>query len=71
MAHLDDVLCRDHSHVARYYLHSASLSYSNDRLSIVGGVRNLFDRPAPQVDDSELYYTVNNTLVGMGLRPVG
>ncbi len=67
----DDVLCRDHSHVARYYLHSASLSYSNDRLSIVGGVRNLFDRPAPQVDDSELYFTVNNTLVGWGYDLLG
>ena len=61
----NDVLCRDYDRAGDYWVHNMGLSYSGDSWSVNGGVRNVFDRAPPVVDDDEVF-SINNTPLGAG-----
>jgi iron complex outermembrane receptor protein len=60
-----DELCRNVGFAGDYFIHTASLGWTNNDWSIRAGVRNLFDREPPQVDSAEVFAFANNP-VGVG-----
>ncbi len=65
-----DVLCRDIGHIDRYFLHSLSLNYRDDRLGMTVGIRNVLDQEPPFVDGSEVF-SFNNAPIGAGYNLLG
>ena len=62
-----DVRCRDLDYAGDYWLHSASVGYTEDWWEVRLGARNVFDKPPPQVDPSEAFgSTLNNAVIGAG-----
>ncbi len=61
----DDVLCRDYADTSSYWLHSASLYWYGDTLTIGAGIRNVFDETPPYVDGTE-YVALNRIPIGYG-----
>jgi iron complex outermembrane receptor protein len=61
----DDVLCRDVGFADKYLMHSTSLYYYGDSLTVGLGVRNVFDKAPPVVDSSEVL-AANNAPIGYG-----
>ena len=62
----NDLMCRDVETAPDYWIHHVSLSYREDTWRVIGGTRNVFDEPPPQVDDNELWSATNNTPRGVG-----
>ena len=61
-----DVLCKDVETAPDYWIHHMSVTYGRDDWRIIAGVRNVFDEPPPQIDDSEIFSASNNTPRGAG-----
>ncbi len=59
----DDVLCRDYADTDDYWLHSASVYYYGDVITIGAGVRNVFDEEPPRIDGNE-YIAAHNVPLG-------
>ena len=49
-----DTLCRDVGFIKAYVTHNASLYYYKDNLTLGLGIRNVFDKEPPMVDESEI-----------------
>ena len=60
-----DVLCRDVGFAKAWDVHTASVRYQNDTMTIRAGVTNIFDKAPPQVDGSEVF-AISNTAIGNG-----
>ncbi len=60
-----DVLCRDFADTDDYWLHSTSLYWYGDTLTIGAGIRNVFDESPPLVDGTE-YLALNRIPIGYG-----
>ena len=59
----DDVYCRDYADIDEYWLHSASLYWYGDTITIGAGIRNVFDEAPPRVDGDEVL-AINNVPIG-------
>ena len=62
----NDLMCKDVETTPDYWIHHASVSYRADTWRVIGGARNVFDEPPPQVDGNELWSALNNTPRGVG-----
>lgn len=62
---LGDTLCRDVGFADDYLIHTASVRYRNDTLTLRAGITNLFDKAPPLVDSSEVL-AISNTPIGNG-----
>lgn len=61
----DGVFCRDVGFADEQFLHSASLRYRNNAMTLIVGVDNIFDTAPPLVDPSEVL-SISNTIIGAG-----
>jgi iron complex outermembrane receptor protein len=61
----DDVQCRDFADTDDYWLHSTSLYWYGDTVTLGIGVRNVFDEKPPYVDGTE-YIAINRIPIGYG-----
>ncbi|MGI8942832.1 MAG: TonB-dependent receptor domain-containing protein [Qipengyuania sp.] len=59
------VFCRDVGFAKEQFLHTVSLRYRADTLTITAGVDNIFNTPPPLVDSSEVL-AIANTAIGNG-----
>ncbi|MGB3711905.1 MAG: TonB-dependent receptor, partial [Erythrobacter sp.] len=60
------VFCRDVGFADEQFLHSASMRFRNDRMTLIVGVDNLFDTAPPQVDPGAVGLSISNTILGAG-----
>jgi iron complex outermembrane receptor protein len=61
----DDFLCRDYADTDEYWLHSASVYYYGDTITLGVGVRNVFDESPPLIDGTE-HIAANRVPLGAG-----
>ncbi|MGX7953220.1 TonB-dependent receptor domain-containing protein [Tsuneonella sp. HG249] len=61
----DGLYCRDVGFAKEHFLHTFSLRYQTDTLTIIGGVDNIFNTAPPLVDGNEVF-AINNTAIGNG-----
>ena len=57
---------RDVEETDEQFLHDLSLGYTSDTWSLLLGVRNVFDKEPPLVDEGEGYFTSANAVLGGG-----
>ena len=62
---------RDVEETEEQFLHDISMSYDRDTWSVIVGVRNVFDKEPPTVDEAEGYFTSANTVLGGGYDVTG
>ncbi len=61
----DGRFCRDVGFADEQFLHTVSLRYRDDRMTIIAGVDNIFNTAPPLVDSSEVL-AIANTAIGNG-----
>lgn len=61
----DGLFCRDVGFAEAQFLHTASLRYRNDRMTLIVGVDNIFNTAPPLVDSNEVL-AIANTAIGNG-----
>ncbi|MEP3110290.1 MAG: TonB-dependent receptor [Erythrobacter sp.] len=61
----DGVYCRDVGFADEQFLHTVSLRYRDDNMTVILGVDNIFNTAPPQVDNSEVL-SIANTALGAG-----
>ena len=61
----DGIFCRDVGFAKEQFLHTFSLRYQNDSITVIGGVSNIFNTAPPLVDGSEVF-SIANTAIGAG-----
>lgn len=60
-----DIDCRDVGFADDYFVHTLSVSWANEQMRIVGGIRNLFGDEPPLVDGNEVF-SISNVPIGNG-----
>jgi iron complex outermembrane receptor protein len=58
-----DTFCRDYAGTEDYWLHSTSVYWYGDTVTVGAGIRNVFDRRPPYVDSTE-YTAINRVPIG-------
>ena len=61
----DGVFCRDVGFAKEQFLHTVSLRYRSDTLTVLAGVSNIFNTAPPLVDGNEVL-SIANTAIGQG-----
>ncbi|MEO9463649.1 MAG: TonB-dependent receptor [Marinomonas sp.] len=61
----DGVYCRDVGFAKEQFLHTVSLRYRDDNLTVIAGVDNIFNTAPPRVDSTEVF-SIANTAIGNG-----